>query len=40
MNTKEDLENSEDLEALRAAKSEEANAPTISLSELKKELIL
>jgi hypothetical protein len=38
MNTEEDLENSEDLEALRAAKAEEADAPSISLLDAKKEL--
>lgn len=34
----EELQDYEDLKALRAAKAEEANAPTISLLEARKEL--
>jgi hypothetical protein len=38
MNTEEELQNSEDVEALRAAKAEEADIPTVSLSDARKEL--
>jgi hypothetical protein len=38
MKIDEELQESEDLEALRATKSEEADAPSISLLDVKKEL--
>jgi PHD/YefM family antitoxin component YafN of YafNO toxin-antitoxin module len=36
----EELQDYDDLKALRAAKDEEADAPTVSLAEARKELVL